>query len=297
MTEPTTEQTPAVNADTSLADYRASRETPAEAKPVEIAEDAPAGSDAGATDLDEGGQDESSEQSGEAAGDEKPKKKGGFQRTIEKKDREIEDLKRKLAEKPAEKPAEETPAQADEPKFDAPKPKLEDFDSIEAFTEALTDWKADEREWKRGAAQAQADFQAELQATLDGWNSRKAAAQKTLADYDEVVGAVDDVKLSPAHQRALLTSEHGPELAYLLAQDRTQLEAIAAMDPVDAAVQIGKLEAKHFGEAALNEETKVSKAPRPIKPVGGRASNAGYVDVASASLADYRKARESGKLR
>lgn len=292
-------------ADMSLAEYRASRAkaaaTPEEKQPATGEPNKPsAGSNAGESAAEEGAAEETTEQSGEAAGDEKPKKKGGFQRKIEAKDREIEELKRQLAEKSAAPAAEGKKQDAQPavelPKFDKPKPKLEDFDSIEAFTDALTDWKADERDWKRTQAEEQAKARTEAEKVLDSWNQRKAEAQERHADYDEVLDSVSDVKLTPAHQRIFLESEHGPELAYALAQDRDGLEKFAGMPPLKAAAYLGKLEASFKVENAPEPETKVSNAPRPIKPVGSTRTS-GVPDVSKMSLADWRKARESGKIR
>jgi hypothetical protein len=304
-------QTPAASlADMSLAEYRAQREksaaTPEEKQPATGEPNKPAAVQPvenrrdGESAAEEGAADETTEQSGEAAGDEKPKKKGGFQRKIEAKDREIEELKRQLAEKSAAPAAESKKQDAQPapelPKFDKPKPKLEDFDSIEAFTDALTDWKADERDWKRTQAEQQAKQQQEANTILDRWNQRKTEVQKQHADYDEVLEEVSDVKLTPAHQRIFLESEHGPELAYQLAQDREALESFAQLSPLKAAAYLGKLEASLTVENAPEPETKVSNAPRPIKPVGSSRTS-GTPDVSKMSLADWRKARESGKIR
>jgi hypothetical protein len=311
-------QTPASLADMSLAEYRAQREksaaTPEEKQPATGEPNKPAaGSNAGESAAEEGAAEETTEQSGEAAGDEKPKKKGGFQRKIEAKDREIEELKRQLAERMSARSSADAKTQPESaapaaegkkqdaqpapelPKFDKPKPKLEDFDSIEAFTDALTDWKADERDWKRTQADEQAKARTEAEKVLDSWNQRKAEAQERHADYDEVLDSVSDVKLSPAHQRIFLESEHGPELAYALAQDRDQLEKFAGMSPLKAATHLGKLEASLKIENAPKPETKVSNAPRPVRPVGARAT--GTPDVTRMGLADYRAAREAGKIR
>jgi hypothetical protein len=293
-------------ADMSLADYRAAREnagsegTPAAAKSEPATEEPAAGAstdDAGESDADEGAAEDSTEQA--KPDDKKPAKKGGFQRTIEKKDREIEQLKQQLAAKPAA-PAAPAAETKQEPKaaefvYDKPKPKLEDFGSLEDHIEALSDWKADERDAKRAHVAAQEQAQTEAQKVLDGWNSRQAEAKQAHSDYDEVIQSVSDIPLSPAHQRVILESEHGPEIAYQLAQDPAELKKFAAMSPLAAARYFGKLEAQHTPAAAPPKETKVSQAPRPIKPVGaGKGGAASTFDVSKASLSDYRRRREQG---
>ncbi len=276
----------------SLADYRAQREGHA-APLVEENEEAPV--EPSSEDEPDAPESTESEEE-EKPADEKPaKKKGGFQRKLEQKDREIEALKARLAEPPAAKPAPPPPL----PTFDAPKPKLEDFDSIETFTEALSDWKADERDFKREQGKQVERQQNERKQVLDRWNSGQAESKKAHADYDQALESVSDVQLSAAHQTILLESEHGAELAYALAKDRKRLEAFAAMNPLAAAREIGKLESAIASPKTPNKETKTATtAPRPIRPVnGGKAAGAGNVDVSTLSLAEFRKAREQGRIR
>lgn len=312
MNEQPTTPTESSLANLSLADYRASREnagreTPAatpKAQPEETDQSAPAGESAGESAAGKATADDTEEHEGGESGDSgstsKPAKKGGFQRKIDRQQREIDDLKRQLAEKPAgtaaEKQPEAAPAQPKLPEFAKPKPKLDDFESVESFTEALTDWKLEKSEFdKTQAAKAEA-ARSETQKAVDGWNSRKAAFVENHPDYDDVIDEVSDVKLTPAHQRILLEHEHGPELAYQLAQDREQLEKFAAMHPLRAAALVGKLGAALSTEEAPQTQDKVSNAPRPIRTVNTRQSaSAAKFDVAKASLAEYRQRRESGK--
>jgi hypothetical protein len=49
--------------------------------------------------------------------------------------------------------------------------------------------------------------------------------------------------VSPLGQ-ALLTSEHGPAIMYQLAKSPAELARISALPPLDAAREIGRLEAK-----------------------------------------------------
>jgi hypothetical protein len=97
----------------------------------------------------------------------------------------------------------EKPAAPKQPTYEDahPKPKLEDFDSIEAHTEALTDWKLDKREFERAAREA---AQAQQKAISDKLTDAKArygddaetsirSAAKTIAESAEVPGAVKAV--------------------------------------------------------------------------------------------------------
>lgn len=283
-------------AELSLADYRASRtgegaaKTETETTPASEEEQDAEGGNAGVSDSEEGTADDSDKEGEKPAN----KKRGGFQRKLESKDREIENLKAQLAQA-AGKPAgtETAPPQAATPAAVnglAPKPKMDDFDSIEAFTEALTDWKADEREARRAA-------DAESKKILDGWNSRQAEAKKTHSDYDEVIEAVSDIKLNAEHQRLFLESEAGAEIAYQLASDPDELKKFAAMSPLAAARYFGKLEATYTPTSPASKP-RVSNAPRPISPVGGRSTGtAAITDVSKLPLSAYRELRTQGRIR
>lgn len=285
----TTTTTDSSIADLSLAEYRAARSgTPAATQPAVTEDPVPdAGGDAG-DDAEAGAADENTEHS-------KPAKRGGYQRKIEKLSEENKRLSEQLASRNAAQPeakVKETPAEVVE--FPA-KPKLEDFDGIESYTEALTDWKAEERERKSQQAKAELTAKTEHAAAIERWTQRQAEAKKQHPDYDDVLASVDDVKLTPAHQKILIDSEAGAEIAYQLAQDPAELRKFARLDPLAAAKFLGRLEAAY---ESPEPTTTTTSAPRPIRPISGRsATSGGTFNVTTASLADYRKARESGRLR
>lgn len=314
-----TEQTTPALGDMSLADYRAQREgsaaaatpaapdtTPTSGSP-ELEEAAATTGDAEEISTEHHGDDD--RPAADDAEGKTAKKKGGFQRKIDRLEAENAELKRRLAggekQPPAAAPAEEKtgddPGEALAPPpadaYPKPKPKLEDFDSLEAFTEALTDWRMDEREWKREqAATAERERQA-VEQIAKGFQAREQEAEKRYPDYREKLSAVDDVKLPPSHARLLLESEAGPDIAYKLAQDRAELERFTQLSPIQAAKAVAKLEAAFESPAPQEEEQpRVSKAPPPIRPVASKSTSAA-VDVKTASLADYRRAREAGRLR
>jgi len=295
-----TTTTDASLSDMSLADYRASRVSTETAEPEKPAAAEPEKQAKAETPASPGVEDAAEEKAEETTEQPKPAKKGGFQKTIERQKREIEELKAKLAGDPAaQKPDAKAEPAPELPTYEKAKPRIEDFESIEQFAEALTDWKLDKKDFEREQSERQAKARTEASEAVKLWNQRKAEAQKQHSDYDEVLAEADDVRLSPAHQRLFLESEHGPELAYALASDREALEKFAAMHPLAAARWLGKLEAslEPKAEDAPKPETKVSSAPKPVRSVGGRAGGSASLDLSKLSLADYRRARDAGKVR
>jgi hypothetical protein len=251
--------------------YGKSEEEPSDEEPSEAPEQA-AESAADSEPADDPETDE--EEKDEEPEEQEPRKKSrGVEKRISKLVRERDELKRQLADKSVAKPAEETSAKPAAPAatFEKPKPALEDFDSIEAFTDALTDWKADERDWRKEQATAQKKANDEQQQVVESWKQREAGAREVYADYDAALAEVEDIKVSPALQRAILLSDHGAHIAYTLAKDPAELKRIAALDPIRAAAAIGKLEARF--DSAPTTKPAVSRAPKPPSTVsGGRAA-------------------------
>lgn len=236
-------------------------------------------------------QDEEAEQpeGDEPEGTDKPKK-GGFQRRIEKLvkrnsvyEQQIAELQRRL-DSGGQKPAVETAPSIDA----ARKPKLEDFETLEEWGEALTDWKLAERD-RAGEQKRQAEEQSRLAAEF---NKRINDARVKYHDFDEVAfdaEVVEKVKALPVVAAAIQRSPLAGELAYALGSDPATLDRIAAItDPFRQAVEIGKLETK-LEEKASGSKPKPSgtRAPAPPSPVSARSA---------APVLTPEKAAESGDL-
>lgn len=190
-------------------------------------------------------------------------KGGSRQRRIDRLTRENEELKRQMAErsvKPQDKPSE--PAQQ------AGKPKLEDFRTLEAYQEALTDWKIDERERNRKEADARTAAEEAVRAEQDGWAKKEKAARKAHTDYDDLMETIK-IPVGPgvlAARQAMLEDEHGAELLYHLAKHPKELERIAALPPASAVLAVGRLSASLESPATENGQPRITGAPKPPPP-------------------------------
>jgi len=205
---------------------------------------------------------------GEEDEDEEPSKPGrgsSRQRRIDRLTRENELLKQQLAGAP--KPAAPEPPKAPEPPG---KPKLHDYPTLEAYQEALTDWKLDQRESQRKAEAQQAEAQAAEQKIQAAWSKSEDTARTSHTDYDEVIQSVQAPE-GPgvmAARQAMLEDEAGAEILYHLATHPEELSRIAAMSPVSAVREIGKLSATLVPPTpAGNPKPKVSGAPKPPAPL------------------------------
>jgi hypothetical protein len=220
---------------------------------------------------------------------EQGKRKGGWQRKIEKQERLIETLIEQLAHKggsQVEKEPVKVEAKEEPFVFSKQKPKPEDFRIQDtetfdqtAYLEAVADWKVDEREAKAEHKRVQESKQQEQQKEkskeaekLKAWRERNAEAVKSYPDYEEVITSTD-LSITPVMSAAIEESEVGAHLAYYLATHEDEAKAIAAMSAWNQSRALSKIEAQFAKEepAAKSEdetpEPPVSKAPKPITPV------------------------------
>lgn len=181
------------------------------------------------------------------------KKKGGFQRKLERKDQEIATLRAQLE-------ARSTGGQSAErePQTIVGKPTLTQFDGdLDQFTEALVDWKAEQRA-----------NEAEAKLVADTWDTRVSETAKEFDDFEEF--AQVEIPLTSQMREFLVDSDLGPKIGYTLAKDLIEAQRIFGLTPVQQVKALAKLELQLAGTLpppAL-KQTKAS-APPPIKPLAG----------------------------
>lgn len=219
--------------------------------------------------------------------DAKPKKKGGFQRRIDKLNQRMSAAQqeaeywRALALKngAAEPAKSEQPAKSEaKTTQEVGKPNPESFDTHAEYVEALTDWKLEQREAKSKEEARKHELMSKQEQLVSSYMEKSKAFAEKVEDFQEALESVDDIVASPAVQSLILESENGPELAYELAKNRKEFERINSLSPLAAAREMGKIEAR-LAKAATAEEKKpepkkITKAPQPIAPVGSKGGKA-----------------------
>lgn len=248
---------------------------------------------------DEGSEEETESKDSEQG---KPKKKGGFQRRIDKlserarlAQEEAEYWKQQALKTAGEskntKPQVEKPAES-EP---AGKPNPDNFDTHAEYVEALTDWKLEQREKQRALEARKTELQTEQERLQKAHIQRVQSFAEKTEDFQEVLESVDDVPLSLVVQEAILQSENGPELMYELAKNRAEYERINQLPPIAAARELGRFEAKLAASKPTDkpkEQKKTTQAPKPIAPVGGkRGSVEKSIYDSDLSQAEYERLR------
>lgn len=258
----------------------AEEQKPSEATPEEKPETEP--------DSDTGEPDEQDD--GEPDEQAKKKGKGGFQRTINKKTREIyslraqiTELEARLAEKPAAQPEQKT-AEG--------KPTPDKFETYEEFLEALSDYKVEQRAKQFEQAENQRKANEQQKAQLDTFQERLSEARSRYTDFDEVVGA--QIPISQAMQQTILESDKGADLAYWLGSNPEESARIAKLSPFAAAKELGKIEARFEAKPEPKKQAPVSKAPPPITPLASQSPAGSTKSPDEMTLAEYEAWRASG---
>lgn len=192
-------------------------------------------------------------------------------------------------------------AKAAEPK---PKPTADQFETYDAFVEALAEHKASEKiaaalsDHDKAAAERQ---KAEVRRTT--WAERQTAAKAKHADYDAVLGS-SSVSVADHVIAALSDSEREGELVYHLAQHPELADRLNKLSPLGAARELGRIEVTLDAPVTPDpkEETadaeppaiapkKTTAAPPPAKPLpSGRSTT---TDLSKAGMDDYVKTRRS----
>lgn len=205
--------------------------------------------------------------------EEKRKRAGGWQRKIERLERQNQLLVEQLGAN--RQPPAPTPAKSD-------KDKTPEEKATEYFRAAAKQALAEERQQQR------------QQTVVADFVRRTAEVRAAHDDYDDVVPSVN-IPTDSALGQVLLTSEHGPAIMYQLAKSPAELARLSALPALDAAREIGRLEAKLSSSTppAKTNGTTAKRPPAPPTSVKGSTSNTRSLD--DLPMSDYKRAYRSGR--
>lgn len=142
------------------------------------------------------------------------------------------------------------------------------FESPEAYAEALAYQRAEELIAKREAAKQQSQV-------LESYQEREEAARDKYDDFEQVAYN-PKLPITNVMAETIQSSDIGPELAYYLGSNPKDAERISRMTPLSQAKEIGKIEAKLAAEPPVKRTTS---APAPISPVSARSTGAPALDT------------------
>lgn len=161
---------------------------------------------------------------------------------LSEKDAELQQLRAQLESK------QTAPAPIEAPS----KPKLEDFATIDEFTDAMTDYKFNQR-------QVQAQQQAAVDNKFKAYNNRIEEFKKASGAEDFVL-AVQEIndQLVKDNNIAefIIESDVGPAIAYHLANNEEALDKLMGLSGVRRIAYLTKLEAQFENKKASKDEPK-----------------------------------------
>lgn len=204
----------------------------------------------------------------EAKPAEKHKRTGGFQRRIERQDRQIAQLTEALSRFGGQ------PTQPAAPTA----PKTPEAEALAQFERMM-----DERK-------VQWDAQARAQAKVAAYQKRTLEVRAAHDDWDDVMVIADEVKTNTALGQAILTSDKGPEIMYQLAKNPAELARIGALPPLEQAREVGRLEAKASG-SVTSKPKPAARPPAPPSKVGGSTTSTRSLE--SLPISEYKRLMRS----
>jgi len=150
-------------------------------------------------------------------------------------------------------------AQAQAPRMPVDIPPADQFESVEAYADALATRKAEELLRSR-------ETQRQQQEVLSAYHEREEDARGKYEDFEQVAYN-PKIPITNVMAEAIQHSDIGPDVAYFLGSNPKEAERISRLSPYAQAKEIGRLEAKLADSPPVK---KTSSAPTPITPVTAR---------------------------
>ncbi|CAB4171943.1 hypothetical protein UFOVP920_41 [uncultured Caudovirales phage] len=157
---------------------------------------------------------------------------------------------------------------AEIPSAPAEVPPLENFESTEAYADALATRKAYEIIQKQ-------DLQRQQEAFLTAYHDKEDEARDKYDDFEQVAYN-PKLRITTVMAETIQASEVGPEVVYYLGSNPKEADRISHLPPFLQAKEIGRLEAKLVDSPPVK---KTTSAPTPIEPVTARGGTNRVVDT------------------
>lgn len=147
-------------------------------------------------------------------------------------------------------------------------PPVDQFESPEAYAEALAYRKAEELLAQREQARQQA-------ALLESYHDKEEQARDKYEDFEQVAYN-PNLRITDVMAQTIQASDIGPDVAYYLGTNPKEADRISRLSPFLQAKEIGKIEAKLSDNPPAK---KTSNAPAPIAPVTARTTGGSSYDT------------------
>jgi hypothetical protein len=157
------------------------------------------------------------------------------------------------------------PAQADD------KPKRENFETDDAFNDAVVDWKVAQKFREKEAERAKQENEARQAQIIEEARTRVQRAMDIVPDYQEVVEGAN-LAVPPYIAGYMQESEMFAELGYHFAKHPSVLEKLSKLSPARALVEVGKIESTlqpFAASSAKDPHTEKGEKPEAPSPKNG----------------------------
>jgi len=149
-----------------------------------------------------------------------------------------------------------------------PVQSADQFESTEAYAEALAYQKAEQLIAQREAAKQHSQV-------LESYHDKEEEARSKYDDFEQVAYN-PKLPVTEVMAETIRSSDIGPELAYYLGTNPKDAERISRLAPLAQAKEIGKIEAKLASDPPMKRTTS---APAPISPVTARSTGSPAYDT------------------
>ena len=149
-----------------------------------------------------------------------------------------------------------------------PVQSVDQFESTEAYAEALALQKAEQLLAQREAAKQQSQV-------LESYHDKEEEARSKYDDFEQVAYN-PKLPITEVMAETIRSSDVGPELAYYLGTNPKDADRISRLTPLAQAKEIGKIEAKLASDPPMK---RTSSAPAPISPVTARSTGSPAYDT------------------
>ena len=168
----------------------------------------------------------------------------------------------------------------------------EQFESNEAYVEALAEQRAEQKLAEREQRKQQTEI-------LNAYHDKEEEIRAKYDDFEQVAYN-PNLPITTVMAQTIQASDIGPEVAYHLGANPKEAERISRLSPILQAKEIGKIEAQL---AANPPVKKTSNAPAPISPVSARSSGTPSYDttdprsIKSMSTSDWIEAERMRQVK
>lgn len=144
-------------------------------------------------------------------------------------------------------------------------------EEIPQYEDSLFEWRRETEQKKQEASQKQEEAKKVENTVKEAITNQVKTGREKYKDFDEVVLNQPDIPITVSMTHVLIRRPDGADVAYYLGKNPEEARRIAALDPMNQAVELGMISAKLKSGPAAPAQQKTTKAPNPPSTVAAKA--------------------------